>query len=129
MMMAGCGKGSDPVPETDRVRGFLTGTAWQVSQVSIDGVSKTSSFSGLTLTFTATGYTTANGRLVWPATGTWQFKDDTGKLLLRSDGVEVTITDVTTTTLSLSFNWATTTLGPGRVTSTAGKHDFQFVRN
>jgi hypothetical protein len=125
--MAGC-KDKDPIPETDRVRELLFTGTWKAKQVTVDAVDRTYQFTGLTLTFTATNYTTTNGKLVWPASGTWKFKNDEAKVLLRDQDVEVTIIEVSSTTLKLSFNWSTTTLGSGRSMSVAGKHEFTLIQ-
>ena len=125
--MTGC-KDKDPIPETDRVRDLLLTGTWKVKQVTVDGVDKTAQFTGLTLKFTMTNYTTTNGKQVWPASGTWKFKNDDAKVILRDQDVEVTIMDVSSATLKLSLNWSITTLGSGRSMSVAGKHEFVLTQ-
>lgn len=127
LIISGCKK-EDPLPEVERIKTLLAANTWRVQSVVVDGVNQNNLFTGLTLSFTATNYSTTNGGLVWPASGTWLFKDDTGKTILRSDGLEITLEDVTETTLKLSLNRAGGTLGKGRSQSVAGKHVFTFVK-
>lgn len=127
LFIAGCKK-DDPQPETDRVKGLLIANNWRIQTVTVDGTDQTASFSGLTLSFTPTNYTTTNGGVVWPASGSWSFSDNTGKKILRSDGQEITVTEVSATVLKLSLTRAKGTLGPGRISSLSGKHDFNFIK-
>lgn len=69
-----------------------------------------------------------NGSVVWPASGTWTFTDNTAKKIKRNDNLEVTITEVSATVLKLSLAWTTGTLGTGRTTSIAGNHVFSFIK-
>lgn len=116
----------DPTPKaTDQVSELLKANTWKMQSVLVDGVDKTSVYAGLTLSFTATNYTSTKGGAVWPATGTWSFADDTGKLINRNDGVLITVEEINATKLSLKLNWAKTILG-GRTTSVAGNHTFVF---
>ena len=118
----------DEVPETDRVKGILKSSAWKVQSVSVDNTDQTSVYKGLTLSFTDAGYTSTNGGVVWPASGTWVFADGNAKTITRSDNLAVTITEVTDTKLVLTLTWATTTLGGGRVESVKGINVFTFAK-
>ncbi len=119
-------KTDDPtIAEVDRVATLLKANSWKMQSVIVDGTDKTTVYAGLTLGFTATSYTSSNGGLVWPASGTWTFADDTGKVINRNDGVIITVEEISTTKLSLKLNWAKTTLG-GRITGVAGNHTFVF---
>lgn len=125
--LTGC-KNDDGKLETDRVRKLLTANPWSMQSVIVDGTDKTSSHTGLTLNFANAQYTTTHGGVVWPASGIWTFADDTGKIIVRSDDVEMTIEEITTDKLVLTFTWTETTLGPGRLSSTSGEHVFTFVK-
>jgi hypothetical protein len=127
LVLSGCKK-DDPQPETDRVKALLIANAWRIQTVSADGTDQTALFTGLTLTFTNTNYSTTNGGVVWPASGTWSFTDDTAKKILRSDGQEITVTEATSTSLKLSLTRTTGTLASGRFSSVAGNHIFSFVK-
>jgi hypothetical protein len=120
-------KGEDPGPSVqDEVKAKLTTPAkWNLLSVQVDGSDKTSVYAGLTISFTPTGYTTTNGRSLWPASGTWSFVGTDGKRIKREDGTEIGV-EVTDSSLRLSFTWAKTTLGGGRLESISGQHVLTF---
>lgn len=126
VFLSSCG-GSDP-SITDVNQGLLSSGTWKISNVNVDGTDQTSLFTGLTLQFTATNYTTTNGEPVWPASGTWSFTDDTATAVKRSDGVVVGISSISETSLVLTLTWDKTTLGTGRVNSVKGAHTFTFTK-
>ena len=97
-----------------------------MSSVTVDGADKTSIYKDLKLTFTSTGFTSVNGGVVWPASGTWQFTDGTGKNITRGDGLQIAIDEASTSKLVLKLTWNQTTLGPGRVNSLMGVNVFSF---
>jgi hypothetical protein len=125
--LSGCKGGDDPTPQEVTTQ-QLVAPNWKLTSVLVDGVDKISFFTNMTLKFTATNYTTTNGGVVWPASGTWIFTDDTARKIKRNDNLEVTITEITETSLKLSLTWATGTFGSGRVSSVAGNHVFSFVK-
>jgi hypothetical protein len=128
LFMQGC-KNDDPtVVETDRVAELLKANLWKMQSVMVDGTDQTTIYTGLTLRFTSTNYTTSNGGVLWPASGTWVFADATGKLLTRNDGLALTVEEITTTKLSLKLNSISTTLGGGRASSVSGNHTFVFLK-
>lgn len=120
-------KEDDPQTETERISSLLQDNTWLIQSVTIDENEETELFTDLTLSFTNTSYTTTNGGVVWPASGTWQFADETGKIITRDDGLQIMIDEITKSTLTLSLSWSTTTLGSGRVASLAGEHQFTFI--
>lgn len=126
--ISGCGSDDEGIKETDRVQAILTNGAWNIQSVTVGGTDHTATYTGLQVTFSATGYTSANGDVVWPASGTWQFSDETAKSIKRNDDVVVEITEVADKKLVLDLTWTKTTLGSGRVASVAGEHTFTFVR-
>jgi hypothetical protein len=128
LFIAGCKK-DDPQPETARVQELLKANSWAIQTVTVNEVDQTSLFAGLTLSFTNTNYATTNGGVVWPASGTWEFTDETAKTIERNDGLQITINEITSTSLKLALNWTTTTLGSGRTSSVAGDHEFIFIKN
>jgi hypothetical protein len=97
-----------------------------MSSVSVDGTDKTSLYKDLSLKFTATGFTSTSGGVIWPASGTWTFTSADATAIKRDDGLEVTLQEVTDTSLKLALTWSKTTIGPGRVESVNGKHVFSF---
>jgi hypothetical protein len=122
-----CGKKSDPTPPTEQTKAILKANTWNMATVTVDGTDRTSVYTGLTLSFTDTDYTTTNGRAVWPASGTWVFADPTGKVITRNDGLQITVEEAVAGSLKLKLTWNKTTLG-GRAESVAGVHVFSFVK-
>ncbi|MEI9919912.1 MAG: hypothetical protein WDO14_14105 [Bacteroidota bacterium] len=124
------GGGNDPGPAEqtpkEKVTALLASGQWKIKSLMIDGVAK-SSYPGLAITFGATGgYSSTGGTPVWPTSGTWAFTDDTATAFKRDDQVVVTIESIDQGNLKLALDWSQTSLGPGRVTSVTGKHEFTF---
>jgi hypothetical protein len=127
LQIMGCGS-SDPAPSAqDAVKAKLTSGKWNMQTAQVDGVDKTATYAGLSVTFTSTSYSTTNGKALWPASGSWSFVDAAGKKVKREDGTEIDV-EVTDTSLKLSFSWTKTNLGGGRVESIAGKHVLSFTK-
>jgi hypothetical protein len=81
----------------------------------------------MTLTFSPTNYTTTNGGALWPSNGEWSYADESGKSLLRSDGLLVTIVDIADNSLSLSLLSTKGSIG-GRGNSISGNYVFTFEK-
>jgi hypothetical protein len=128
-LLPGCTGGGDPEPvasEAEEVTEILTGATWKLNAVIVDGADQTNVYKGLTLTFTGTSITTSNGGMVWPASTTWKFTNETATAIERGDGVKVSIVEAHSGKLSLALTWSKTTLGSGRVNSVKGEHTFSF---
>lgn len=106
---------------------LLKSGTWKIKTVSVDGADKLSLFTGMTLSFTATNFSSTNAVPVWPASGTWTINTDK-TVITRGDGVAVNIDNVSETALGLSLTWGKTTLNGGRTGSVAGKHVFAFTK-
>jgi hypothetical protein len=134
VQFAGCSKKSDPAPATptptaqEEVTKKMTAvTTWKMQSVTVDGADKTSVYKGLTISFTSTAFTTANGGAVWPASGTWTFTSADATSIKRDDGLPVNV-EVTDTTLKLTLTWTKTTLGGGKAYSVSGVNVFTMVK-
>lgn len=127
LFLPGCKSASkeDPSP-SDQMKSILTSGTWNLQTVTVDGVDKTSTYSALTLAFTATTFSSTNGRVVWPSLGNWQFSDETGRNIKRGDDLSIAIGEATTSKLVLSLTWNKTTFG--RVESVKGAHVFTFTK-
>lgn len=128
LLVSACGGDSTEPSASDKVRALLIAGEWPVQSVQVNGVDRTSVYTGLSLRFTQSSYSTTQGRAVWPGSGTWQFTDDSATTLLRNDGLEVRIGSITHTRLELELTWTQQTLGHGRIASVAGRHVFVFVK-
>jgi hypothetical protein len=124
-MLMSCG-GDDPTPVEAMTKKILA-HPWELSNVTVDGNNETALYSGLTITFSKTGFTTTNGGVIWPASGTWEFTDKNAQFFIRNDDLEIEIIEATETTLILGFAWTSDTFGPGRVNSIAGNHVVTLV--
>ena len=143
IVLSGCKKDKTVVedPEGDQVA-LLSNSSWAATAVTLDGISDpyTADFNSFVLTLTEGKTYTAAGvpalySSVWPASGSWDFKD-TGAVLpdlttiVRSDGLEITIVILTDTQFQMMFTYTTgsANLG-GRLNSTEGTYIFQMVPN
>jgi hypothetical protein len=123
-------EGDEPLSKEEKTRQLLigngsTGKVWRVQSVTIDGVDNATLFSNMTIQFSETSFTVANGGVVWPSTSTWSFTDDEANVIERSDGIEMEV-EVTENSLELSLSWDKDTFGLGRAASISGKHVFTF---
>ena len=68
-------------------------------------------------------YTSVNGGVVWPASGTWAFKNAEAKAMIRDDGLEIGIDAITEKTMTISFTrTGDTVFEGGRNKAVGGKH-------
>jgi hypothetical protein len=125
--LTGCKKDDSPTTAEIMTQKLMAAT-WKVSSVTVDGTDRTSMFTGMTLKFTSGTYTTTNGHVVWPASGTWTFSNAEATMITRDDGLVGTLTEVTDASLKMSLTWSKTTFGPGRSGSIMGKHEFVMGR-
>lgn len=130
--LSGCkDDSSDAAPsETDQQLTTLinNGTNWVLGNngVTKDGYDVTSQFSGFNLNIGNKTYSTTNGLSpVWPEMGTWDFQDNNPGLILRDDGVLVTVS-ASTSNLTLTFTADAVPTG-GRVESVSGEYQFHLV--
>lgn len=123
LALASCSDKNETAPD---VQALLTGSAWKMKTVTVDGVNKNDLFTNLSVTFTAAGFTAQNGEPVWPASGTWTFSSGDQRTMVRNDGIEVSVAEISERELTLKLVWSKTTLGSGRVASIQGNHVFVF---
>jgi hypothetical protein len=127
MLISSCEKKAE-ISVADVVKAKLTASTWNLKSVDVSGKDQTSVYKGLTLAFTATSFTTTNGGTVWPVTGTWEFKTPDATAIVRDDKLEVTIQEVTETSLKLALTWSKNTFTSGRVEAVSGAHVFTFSK-
>lgn len=107
---------------------LLKGSAWVMSDVKVDDV-VLDLYKNLNISFTADAdgkngkYKSVNGGVVWPASGTWAFKNDEAKAMVRDDGLEIGIDAITEKTMTISFTrTGDTVFEGGRNKAVGGKH-------
>jgi hypothetical protein len=122
------GKGPSTPTQTlvDQETALMTAVTWKLQRVTADGVDQEPLFKSMTLKFSNGTFAVTNGGVVWPANGTWKFVDSSGTDFIRDDGVSVTLTNLTATSMTLKLIWATKTIGPGRSASVMGSYVFDF---
>jgi hypothetical protein len=110
----------------EKTTDLLTTSTWKMQSVTVDGTDQTNVYKGLGLTFTPTSFTSTNGGVVWPASSGWTFTDGGATAIKRDDGLEITLQEITESSLKMALIWSKTTVGPGRINSVSGQHIFSF---
>jgi hypothetical protein len=123
-----CSNGSpQPASPQSQAQTLLTSGTWKLQSESVDGVDQTALYQGFTINFTTSNFTTTNGRVIWPASGTWSFQGTSATTITRNDGVVVQI-QVLASSLVMTIDWPTTTLNSGRTESTKGNNVFTMIK-
>ena len=122
--LSSCKKDDDPDPRDLQIK-QLTAT-WNVSHVENDDENVTAQFSGFTLAISGFNYQTTNGANPWPSGGTYSFKGNDLNTIIRSDGTEISIVELTANTLVLSFNY--NSLSNGRTSGITGDFIFSLTK-
>ena len=123
---SGCGS-KDPSPK-ETTRNLLINGTWKINSVKVDGVDKTSLFTGMIITFNEHDYNAVNGGPIWGTSQSWAFIDNSAKSFSISSGVEVRILELTSSLLKVELTWDKTTIDGGRTNSVEGLHEFQFTK-
>ncbi|MCH6200757.1 hypothetical protein MMU07_14320 [Aquiflexum sp. LQ15W] len=128
LALSGCGDEVEtPQPSAqDIAREKLTSATWKLTKVTVDGVDQTNVYKDLTLTFSNTAYSSTNGKVIWPSSGSWTFDNDQATAIKRNDGLEISIQNLTNSSLRMGLDWESTSIGTGRVLAVGGKHVFEF---
>jgi hypothetical protein len=124
--LSGCGKDEESATLINTK--ILSSHGWTLQSLMVDGLDKTSLYSGMTLSFTTTAYSTTKGGPVWPATGTWSFPTTDATTIMRDVQIEVHVDEISNDALVVSLTWNKNTLGSGRTSSIAGRHTYRFVK-
>lgn len=126
LLISACEEDAAEPSAADVVKAKLISSTWKMSSVVVDGSDQTDIYSGLNLSFTSSGFTTVNGGVVWPSSGTWEFTSEQATAIKRNDGLTIEIVSITDTSLKLGLTWSKSTVGSGRVSSISGAHVFNF---
>jgi len=133
-LLTNCG---DPEPTPQAVDQTLAtiealSKTWSPSQVTLDGANVSADWSGVSFSFTqnksftVSGLSTENS-LIWPSTGTYSFPDANKPLkILRNDGIEITLNNLTDTSVDVSF--VITGRTGGRAAGLSGSYKFSFSK-
>ncbi|WP_420583421.1 hypothetical protein [Reichenbachiella sp.] len=106
----------------------LTESPWGDPVVLVDGVDESATYLDFSIDFSDGTYTSENGEPIWASSGTWEFKDNTGSVMILDGDLEVTVNAVDAESLELALQWEQTTFElEGRTRSIFGRHLF-FMR-
>ena len=121
----GCNKNT-PLSPKENMMQILTDGIWDIESVNVDGTDFMSTHRGMTISFDRNSYNCQYGYPVWPETGAWDFMDEEGNIIVRGDGLEVHLFDVTSKKLHLSFLWDETIYTGGKTEGISGEYVFVF---
>ncbi len=134
---AACKKSDTPSLTEEQIQIALLAKSWspvEGSFVTQDNQDVSINFQGFNLVFnTSKSYTSTNGNSpIWSEAGTYEFEVINGvknlNRLIRSDGTEVRITDVTESILRIEFYYDPDNTG-GRTKGIQGRYVFNLVNN
>ncbi|MGE0588711.1 MAG: hypothetical protein AB7O48_09065 [Cyclobacteriaceae bacterium] len=117
-------KKDDPDPLEERIKELTA--SWKLGTVTNNNQDVSDQYTGFTLTVAGNNYTTTNGGNPWPASGSYEMRADNLNTIIRSDGTVITIDEISSSTLVLSFNHAS--LSTGRVNGVTGSFTFLLVK-
>jgi hypothetical protein len=120
----------DPTPEEQFLKRISAQWDASTTGVTLDDVAVNGAFSGFSLTLTdQSAFTTVNGNApVWPASGSFTLKRTSttvGFNLVRNDGVEITIDQLTDTKMVLKFQYQGKA---SRTVSVSGNYVFDLIK-
>ncbi|MEQ8925891.1 MAG: hypothetical protein RLO81_08765 [Fulvivirga sp.] len=132
-VLSGCddddSSGPAATTEVDRVFGLLSSSGWSVSEVLVDDLDFSSTYSGLSINFQEGTYTSVNGGAIFGASGTWNFTSSSAEQILIDGETEIDILEISENSLVVGLTWNQNTLGTGgRTSSVSGNHVFTFTR-
>ena len=131
LLMSNCSKNLDLTTAEiqQQTSNKLQAGIWKVNAVLKDGVDITADYANFTLTIGANNYTTINGGLAWPASGTWAFQGQSTTAVVR-DGTTPVDFELSkdASSLKLNFTIETSTYANGRVHGLKGAYEFDLAR-
>ena len=110
VILFSCGEDEPQQPGEKQIMIESLAKTWTTSLVRIDGLDISGYWHDFTLTIDSDlNYTTSSATednlKVWPTSGTLSFPNDNFlKAIERNDGVQITVLEITETSISLSFN-------------------------
>lgn len=142
-----CDKGLSGIGKspTQKMSELLQAQTWELAELTVDDI-PSDLYPGMTLRFGDGTYLSDGGTPIWPASGTWQFSGGNPNLLLRDDGLTVTVEaasivgakitpldpywEQVAANVILSFDWASTSFegSGGRTNALKGRYLMKFKR-
>ncbi|WP_420387525.1 hypothetical protein [Roseivirga sp.] len=107
MLSLSCGPDDGPATPraTDVAFEKLAGqwTLGQFGSIKVDGADVSANYPGFALSFTSTSYTTTNAGDLFRASGTWEWSDESGRVVDLDDGKVINIQQLTPSKFVFSF--------------------------
>ena len=127
LFFSSCDENDEPkLTKAEEVTALLISGTWKVGSALVDGIDRSSVYTGLSISFTSSGFTTINGGKIFPPSGSWEFTSDDATAIERNDGLVIDIISISESQLKLGFTWTNGTIGTGRVASVSGDHVLTF---
>lgn len=129
LLMCNCNKHHDPTPDDIQQQASkkLQAATWKVKTVLRDGMDITTDYTNFTLTIAASTYTTTNGGLAWPASGTWAFQGQSTTTVIRDGSIPVDFVLADDgSSLKLNFTIESSTYTGGRENGLKGAYEFNL---
>ena len=135
LCFANCGSSDEPAPDdppVDLKQQMIDGLSktWQVNSVTLDGIDVSDDWIGFTLKFDKSKNYIAKklsekSILVWPENGSYTIPNSSNpKNILRNDGIQIVLSNVTASSVKLSFTISGRS--GGRVESLIGDYIFDM---
>ena len=122
-------KGDDPKPLTEEEQTLKElAKTWSLTTANVDGENVAEWFSGLKVSFTENKSFTVQNAVppLWIASGSFELvKSGSVYLIKRSDGVELTITALSNTNVTVTMDY--TASSGARVEGISGSYTFEFA--
>lgn len=125
-----CHDDSDPTPEEKYLARLSA--SWIIDEVTVDDRMVTGAFAGMELTVNNQKKFSVKNPVppIWPSNGAFTLRLLSGSSeysILRADGVEVTVVELTETNLTLQLQYVAPDTD-GRIKSVSGIYEFHFVK-
>lgn len=125
--LTSCG-GNDPKPITEEEEQLkMLSKTWNLSNASVDGLNVEEWFSGLQISFTESKSFTVENAVppIWIASGAFELeKSGSNYVIKRSDGVDLLISTLNETSVSISMNYVAD--DNARIAGITGSYTFIF---
>jgi hypothetical protein len=131
MLITSCGGDEKEVDPIEVAKSQLMANPWKLNSVTVDGVDKTSLFTGLKVVFSNSSYTATPSNVIWRSSGNWELESATVAKLTptQQEPIIATIISLSETKVQLSLQWDETTIGSGgRGESIEGSYIFEFIK-
>ena len=105
-VLTSCKKDDGPVEESPQeVAQALLEGSWNISNGSVilDEVDVSQDYVGFSVTFSDGGFQTTNAGDLFPANGSWSWVGETDNQVTTGNGKEITIIELTTTSIIFTF--------------------------